>query len=61
LIIRQKYDKIMFQVYTFERKIVVQKLGLNEIREKYLSFFAEKGHYRMPSFSLVPENDPVCF
>ncbi len=36
----------------------MQKLGLNEIREKYLSFFEEKGHYRMPSFSLVPENDP---
>ncbi|MBE7048716.1 MAG: alanine--tRNA ligase [Ruminococcaceae bacterium] len=36
----------------------MQKLGLNEIREKYLSFFEGKGHYRMPSFSLVPENDP---
>ncbi len=36
----------------------MQKLGLNEIREKYLSFFESKGHYRMPSFSLVPENDP---
>ncbi len=36
----------------------MQKLGLNEIREKYLSFFETKGHYRMPSFSLVPENDP---
>ncbi len=36
----------------------MQKLGLNEIREKYLSFFEQKGHYRMPSFSLVPENDP---
>ena len=36
----------------------MQKLGLNEIREKYLSFFESKEHYRMPSFSLVPENDP---
>ncbi|MBE7021793.1 MAG: alanine--tRNA ligase [Ruminococcaceae bacterium] len=36
----------------------MQKLGLNEIREKYLSFFEKKEHYRMPSFSLVPENDP---
>ena len=49
---------MVIQVYTFERKIIVQKLGLNEIREKYLSFFEQKGHYRMPSFSLVPENDP---
>lgn len=33
-------------------------MGLNEIREKYLSFFESKGHLRMPSFSLVPHNDP---
>lgn len=36
----------------------MQKLGLNEIREKYLAFFESKGHLRLPSFSLVPENDP---
>ncbi len=36
----------------------MQKLGLNEIREKYLSFYESKGHMRMPSFSLVPKNDP---
>lgn len=35
----------------------MQKLGLNEIREKYLSFFESKGHLRLPSFSLVPKND----
>lgn len=33
-------------------------MGLNEIREAYLSFFESKGHLRMPSFSLVPNNDP---
>lgn len=32
-------------------------LGVNEIREKYLSFFESKGHLRMPSASLVPQND----
>ena len=31
--------------------------SLNELREKYLSFFESKGHLRMPSFSLVPNND----
>ena len=31
--------------------------GLNELREKYLSFFESKGHLRMPSFSLVPQGD----
>ncbi len=36
----------------------MEKLGLNEIRERYLSFFESKGHLRMPSFSLVPQNDP---
>lgn len=32
-------------------------MGLNEIREKYLSFFESKEHLRMPSFSLVPQGD----
>ena len=31
--------------------------GLNELREKYLSFFESKGHLRLPSFSLVPQHD----
>ncbi|ORX22362.1 alanine--tRNA ligase [Thermoanaerobacterium sp. PSU-2] len=35
----------------------MEKLGMNEIREKYLSFFESKGHLRLPSFSLVPKND----
>lgn len=35
----------------------MQKLGLNELRERYLSFFESKGHLRMPSFPLVPRND----
>ena len=32
-------------------------MGLNEIREKYLSFFESKGHLRHESFSLVPQGD----
>lgn len=35
----------------------MEKLGLNKIRELYLSFFESKGHLRMHSFSLVPKND----
>jgi len=31
--------------------------SLNDIREKYLSFFESKGHLRLGSFSLVPNND----
>ncbi len=32
-------------------------MGVNEIREKFLSFFEEKGCLRLNSFSLVPKND----
>ncbi len=35
----------------------MKKLGLNEIREKFLSFYETKEHLRLPSFSLVPQND----
>lgn len=31
--------------------------GLNELREKYLSFFESKGHLRLKSFPLIPIND----
>ncbi len=31
--------------------------SVNELREKYLSFFESKGHLRLPSFPLVPQND----
>jgi len=32
--------------------------GLNELREMFLKFFETKDHLRLPSFSLVPQNDP---
>ncbi len=31
--------------------------GVNELREMFLSFFESKGHKRLPSFSLIPQND----
>ncbi len=31
--------------------------SLNDLREEFLSFFESKGHLRLPSFSLVPNND----
>ena len=34
-----------------------KKYGLNELREMFLSYFESKGHLRLPSFSLVPQND----
>ncbi|HIV43354.1 MAG TPA: alanine--tRNA ligase [Candidatus Faecalibacterium avium] len=36
----------------------MQWTGLNELREKYLSFFEGKGHLRLGSFPLVPKDDP---
>jgi len=35
----------------------MEKKGLNELRELFLSYFESKGHLRLPSFSLVPQND----
>ena len=31
--------------------------SLNDLREKFLSFFESKGHLRLPSFSLIPNHD----
>lgn len=35
----------------------MQWTSLNDLREKFLSFFESKGHLRLPSFPLVPIND----
>ncbi|MBE6615830.1 MAG: alanine--tRNA ligase [Ruminococcaceae bacterium] len=31
--------------------------SMNDLREKYLSFFESKGHLRLPSYPLVPQGD----
>ena len=36
----------------------MQWTSLNDLREKYLAYFESKGHLRLPSYSLVPHNDP---
>ncbi len=35
----------------------MKKHGLNELREMFLKFFESKDHLRLPSFSLIPQND----
>ncbi len=35
----------------------MKEYGLNQLREMFLSFFETKGHLRLPSFSLIPQND----
>ena len=37
--------------------MATKKYGVNELREMFLSFFENKGHLRLPSFSLIPQND----
>ena len=37
---------------------IMKWTSLNELREKYLAFFESKDHLRLPSFPLVPINDP---
>ena len=37
---------------------IISGMLTSEIREKYLRFFESKGHLRLPSFSLIPEDDP---
>jgi len=36
----------------------MEKLGLNTLREMFLSYFEKQGHYRRESFSLIPRDDP---
>ncbi len=40
--------------------MVLKYMTGNELREAYLQFFSEKkGHLRLPSFSLIPQDDPT--
>lgn len=54
------FEKILFIQFPNLFKIGgknLKSLGLNEIRERFLSFFEEKGHLRLQSFPLVPQRD----
>lgn len=37
----------------------MKAISSNELREKYLRFFKERGHAIIPSASVIPENDPT--
>ena len=58
--IQQKYSSltgITQPIYDGKRGKNMKNYGLNELREMFLSFFETKGHLRLPSFSLIPQND----
>ena len=37
--------------------MIMKPYGMNELREMFLRFFETKGHLRLPSFSLIPQDD----
>ena len=37
--------------------MIMKPYSLNELREMFLRFFETKGHLRLPSFSLIPQDD----
>ncbi len=41
------------------KKAKYRAISSAQLREKYLRFFEAKGHKRIPSASLIPENDPT--
>ena len=44
-------------IFNFIGAVIMEWTGLNQLREKYLSFFESKGHLRIPSFPLIPQSD----
>ena len=45
--------------YIFLKDKTIMQLSSQQIRERYLKYFEERGHKIVPSASLIPENDPT--
>lgn len=43
---------------THEHRTIFNSLSGDELRQKYVEFFRQRGHVVIPSASLIPENDP---
>ena len=58
--LRENQNSGRVKTLPYEKKREVydmQYMGLNELREKFLSFMESKGHLRLPSFPLIPKDD----
>lgn len=51
------YNRYILHNFLLEEIYVMDYTGLNELREKFLSFFEGKDHLRLPSFPLIPQSD----
>src|SRR5580700_12256947 len=49
----------MFNIEREANVSVEMKLTGTDIRQRYLDFFASRGHLKVPSSSLIPRNDPT--
>ncbi len=52
-----QYKSLKYHLIKNTEKMTMKWTSLNDLREKYLSFFESKGHLRLASFPLVPHND----
>ena len=53
----EKCKILPMQYITTQEDKTVKQYSLNELRKMYLDFFESKGHLKLNSFSLVPQND----
>ena len=53
-VVAERYNDLKFCLI---RRLFMEKLGVNELRDMFRDFFVSKGHYAGGSASLIPRND----
>src|SRR3989344_5726042 len=51
----------LFLLQSWEKFTMMDAMTTNEVRQKFLEFFREKGHAVIPSASLIPDDKTVLF